>query len=127
MMDKTYDIENDTVTKEITKTVKIINYEISNLDSTAIDWAFWNDTYYFALDKNNNYIVNNLMDDTFSYLEINFFIILDTDGKIIYKKAYDLIEAKEIEFPQSLENSISTSEFFHHKRIRQFRKGNPKY
>ena len=112
IMRTSYEIENDNITKEIEKTVKIINYDIENLDSTAIDWASWDDTYYFAIDKNNDYVIANLMDDTFSYLEINFFIILDTDGKIIYKKAYDLLEEKEIDFPKSLENSISNNETF---------------
>jgi len=112
IMGTSNEIENDAITKEIEKTVKIINYEILNLDSTTIDWAFWDDTYYFAIDKNNDYVANNLMDDTFSYLEINFFIILGTDGKIIYKKAYDLAEEKEIDFPISLENSISNNETF---------------
>jgi len=117
------EIENDAITKEIEKTVKIINYEISNLDSTTIDWAFWGDTYYFVIDKNNDYVANNLMDDTFSYLEINFFIILGTDGKIIYKKAYDLTEEKEIDFPISLENSISNNETFLLTKSDSFVKG----
>ena len=112
IMRSSYEIENDNITKKIEKTVKIINYDIANLDSTAIDWASWDDTYYFAIDKNNDYAITNLMNDTFSYLEINFFIILDTDGKIIYKKAYDLLEEKEIDFPKSLENSISNNETF---------------
>lgn len=112
MMEKTFEIENNSITKDIQKTIKIINYEISNLDSTAIDWAFWDDTYYYVIDKNNDYVTNNLMDNTFSYLEINFFVILDTDGNIIFKKAYDLIEGKEIDFPKDLENSISDNETF---------------
>lgn len=123
IMGTSNEIENDAITKEIEKTVKIINYEISNLDSTTIDWAFWGDTYYFVIDKNNDYVANNLMDDTFSYLEINFFIILGTDGKIIYKKAYDLTEEKEIDFPISLENSISNNETFLLTKSDSFVKG----
>lgn len=112
MMDETYEIENKTISNEIYKTIKIINYEISNLDSTAIDWAYWDDTYYYVINQNNDYISNNLMDDTFSTLKINFFVIIDNNGKILYKKAYDLEEEKEIYFPQSLEDEISNSELF---------------
>jgi PAS domain S-box-containing protein len=112
MVDKTYVMESETASKEVFKTIKIINYEISNLDSTAIDWAFWNDTYYFVLDNNNDYILDNLMDDTFSTLKINFFVITDKTGKIVYKKAYDLAEEKELDFPQSLEDSIINTDIF---------------
>jgi len=112
LVDKTYEIENDLLTKEIENTVKLINYDISNLDSTVADWAFWDDTYYYASEKNYNYIEDNLVDETFTSLDINFFVILEDNGKIMYKKAYDLIEEKEIEFPQDLENSLSSSEIF---------------
>ena len=110
MVERTHEIENDTVSKELEKSVKLINHEISNLDSITVDWAFWNDTYYFAIDKNKEYINNNLMDDTFFTLRINFFVIKDANGKIIYKKAFDLTENKEIDFPQSLEDILSNSE-----------------
>ncbi|MCC7573242.1 MAG: PAS domain S-box protein [Candidatus Methanofastidiosum sp.] len=112
MVNKTYEMESETLSKEVHKTIKIINYEISNLDSTAMDWAYWDDTYYYAINQNNDYISHNLMDDTFSILKINFFVIIDNNGKILYKKAYGSVEEKELDFPQSLEDSIVNTDIF---------------
>ena len=37
----------------------------------------------------------NLVDDTFTSQDINLFLVLNTQGEIIYGKAYDIINAQD--------------------------------
>lgn len=73
---------------EIDEDFKILNSiiakEYENLQRTALDWAHWDDTYYFISGKNQqNYIEANLQDDTLKQLNINFMYFYDNKGNLI--------------------------------------------
>ncbi|UTW70788.1 hypothetical protein KHA80_08260 [Anaerobacillus sp. HL2] len=63
--------------------------EIDNLASLNRDWAVWDDTYFFLLGENENYIQSNLVDETFINNKLNFMIITDLKKDIIYQKGFD--------------------------------------
>jgi signal transduction histidine kinase len=71
------------------------------------DWANWDDTYVYAIDRNQSYEVANLMDATFVSTETNLLLILDNDNKVIFGKAYDLNEEKEILIPPEINDYLA--------------------
>ena len=66
-----------------------LNLEVNRIDRTAGDWAFWDATYQFSSDLNNDYIEENLGYDSFDVLGIDTFLIFDNDGNLKYSRAYD--------------------------------------
>jgi sensor domain CHASE-containing protein len=70
--------------------------ELDVIDTTAVDWAFWDDTYDFVQTGDPAYIDANLMDATFDALEMNLFLFHDAQGEIVYSKAYDLNAQSEV-------------------------------
>jgi len=95
-------IEKDIITKNIERIINAFSNEQYTLDTIAGDWAQWNDTYTFVQGKNPEYIANNLMDNTFTNLNINFMIFINTSDQIIYGKAFDLQKNEEIPIPPEL-------------------------
>ena len=90
---------------------------LSKLESTAGDWAPWNDTYLFVQGKDPGYIENNLNDETIVNLGINFMLFLDRSGNLIYTKCVDLETGEEapvqeglIDMVLSYQASISDAE-----------------
>lgn len=69
--------------------------ELDYLEGSVLDWGPWDDTYQFLSHNNDYYIENNLIDETFINLNLNFMVFLDKDGEIFYSKAFDLIEGQE--------------------------------
>jgi diguanylate cyclase (GGDEF)-like protein/PAS domain S-box-containing protein len=69
--------------------------ELDHLEGSVLDWGPWDDTYQFLSHNNDSYIENNLIDETFINLNLNFIVFLDKDGEIFYSKAFNLIEKKE--------------------------------
>ncbi|MDK2979731.1 MAG: hypothetical protein PWQ55_78 [Chloroflexota bacterium] len=87
---------------EINNVLAALNGDIENLSMMVSDWAIWDDTYYFVQDKNQHYIDANLVNSTFDGLGINVLLLLDTNGNMVYQKAYDLESHNVIPIPEEL-------------------------
>lgn len=90
-----------------------LDHETENLASITDDWAAWDDTYNFVQDKNQDYVDSNLVDGTFESLKLNLVIYFDTQGQVVYQKAFDLENQEEIAVSEDiLEFFISHSGIF---------------
>ncbi|MBD2308123.1 EAL domain-containing protein [Chroococcidiopsis sp. FACHB-1243] len=54
------------------------------------DWARWNDTYNFVLDRNQDYIDSNLYPAGLLALKLNLVLYVQPSGKIVYGTGFDL-------------------------------------
>ncbi|MFC1587057.1 CHASE4 domain-containing protein [Planctomycetota bacterium] len=73
------------------------------INTFAYDWACWDDTYNFIVDRNQEYIEVNLLDDTFSAIGLNVIIFSDINNSVIFKKAYDLNNKISQPVPKEME------------------------
>jgi PAS domain S-box-containing protein len=94
-------LEHDSVDENLQRISNAIESKVAVLDTLAIDWATWDETYNFAADGNEPYIQNNLNDTTFRYLDANLIAVIDQNGRIIKAKAFSL--ADDVEVPVSAE------------------------
>jgi PAS domain S-box-containing protein len=99
-------LEQTGTAQHVERTMGYLDMEYSRLRSVVEDWAFWDDTYRFAGNRNQSYISSNLMDDMFFNLDINYFMITDVNSRIVYKKSIDLSAKKETPFPEGMERLI---------------------
>jgi len=89
-LDSYKNLESDHVRDNMDLILKNSNTEIANLNSTVGDWGPWDDTYMFVTGDNPSYIVNNLIPATYDNLCLNFVVIVNNEGKIVYGESYDL-------------------------------------
>jgi len=83
------DIENDQAQKGVNQALTTLNYRLAQLQSRAIDYASWDDTYDFVQTQNHDYADANL-DTAFDNLNLNIIATLDNLGNLIYCKSYDI-------------------------------------
>lgn len=83
-------LESSHVQSDVNLVSKDIDSEIAGLSSNAPDWGGWNETYTFVLGQNPDYARTNLVNATFRSLGVNFIIITDVSGKILYGEGYNL-------------------------------------
>lgn len=81
---------------------KIILREISDVDTTCRDYAIWDDSYNFLKTRNEEYLKTNFVDSTFKTNRLDFALIADSGGKIIYSELFDSGSAKLMQFPPYL-------------------------
>ena len=85
-----------------------IEDKLTAMGSLLGDWAAWDATIDFIKSPDeSSYADDNLMDETFINLNLNFIICVNNSGEIVYCKFLDLKNNKEIECPPDLKKYIS--------------------
>lgn len=81
--------EREAVLRDLRRTHESLVHELQHLGIIAGDWAEWDDTYRFAVDGNNQYILSNLVNDTFIDNKLNIIAFYDESGRSIWAQAFD--------------------------------------
>ncbi len=59
------------------------------LNGQTKDWAFWDDSYAFIADDDQSYLERNVLSDMLTNLDLDYFVMLDKDKKILYARVMD--------------------------------------
>lgn len=70
------------------------------------DYSHWDDSYYFIKVNNQDYIDNNLIEDTFLNLDINFIYFVGKDNSIKYKQYFNNTNQQFEQFPENLNENM---------------------
>jgi diguanylate cyclase (GGDEF)-like protein/PAS domain S-box-containing protein len=103
-------LEDRSVRQNVGRALSAVSEELAQLDSVAKDWAPWDDTYRFAMDRNPAYVAANLLPSTFANLRLDLMLFLDSSGDVVYARAADRDAGAEVPFPRSLLGEISTND-----------------
>ena len=67
----------------------IVAFAQEELSEKLKDWAYWDDTYQYVQDKNQEYAVSNLNDDSISNLKVDVFIYTDLNNQVVFSEGFD--------------------------------------
>lgn len=104
-------IEDADTRRNIDRVVDAIGYRIENLATKAADWSQWDDTYRFIADKNRAFVESNLNEDALTALKINFLLLIDSKGNIVYGSGFDFEGEKPVPVPESLKAFLKPGSF----------------
>jgi len=93
-------LEREEAQRNMDRAVQAIQREAQHLAVTATDWATWDDTYQFVQDHNDAYREANLNLEALKNLKANVLAIVDTAGRIVWGKTYDLHAGEELALPE---------------------------
>lgn len=79
-------IERDEMVEDVVQAQSLLQSEISQLVTTAGDYAAWDDTYRFVQDRNKDYIVHGLGETFFSKLRLNLYCVVTVKGELAYSR-----------------------------------------
>jgi sensor domain CHASE-containing protein len=114
LLDNYETLEKQRAEVNVKRCLSALSNEVAELDSTATDWAEWDDTYAFIQDTNDNYLKSNLVDDTFTNLRLNIMIFMNSTGNVVYGKAFNLQNTSETPVSQNLLQLLSANDFLWH-------------
>ncbi len=100
-------LEDQDVRTNVKRAMSALEETISGINSVCGDWAPWNDTRDFVLYGNKQFVEDNLNDSTLTNLRLNFILVFNTSGKLIYSKGVDLIEEKDHPVSKALIKRLS--------------------
>ena len=100
-------IEKYGTEQNVQRATVILSETLSGAEAVVVDWAVWDDTYAFIEDVNDEYIERNLADETFVNYNINLMLFINASGRVIFSKAFDLVNHKEVPVPPQLLDDTS--------------------
>ena len=101
------DLEREVVRLNVDRARNVLSNELDYLDTNVRDEAAWDDTYAFIQSPYNDYIEKNLVDDTFIDLRLNLMLFIDSSGRIVFGKMFDLDAQREIPINQSIRDQFT--------------------
>lgn len=105
------DIEKDHMSNDIMQATNAFNHDLNNLHMITHDWSAWDDTYTFIEDTNSHYLESNLIDETLIGTELNFILYFDTNGELVYGKAYSYRDEEPMDVPDGIQESLLAQGF----------------
>src|SRR3982751_677370 len=78
--------QKKTIQSDVGRTVNALTQQLDNLASVSSDWAYWDETYQFVEDGNQEYIDANLYDESVANLNLDFMLYVNSKGENFYLK-----------------------------------------
>lgn len=98
--------------KDLNRCLEALRREIHYLDEFVHDWAAWDDAYEFVQNTNMDFIRSNLVRTTFIDNRLNVIMLLDPDGRVLWKKMLDLKTGLELNIAQFSDDRFPLSHAF---------------
>ena len=100
-------LEERNTRQNVARAQGVLSDYLSALSSTATDWAGWDDTYAFIEDGNERYIESNMADQTFVNLKLNLMLFVNSSGRLVWGRAFDLENGQVVAVPESLQAHLT--------------------
>ncbi len=96
--------------KNVQRALDAYTDEIAKLNTSAGDWANWDDTYAFIEDGNATYRQANLTDDAMAGLNLNLFVYIHASGRVVFSAGYDVQAAQGTRMPESFQAHLAPND-----------------
>ncbi len=106
-MDESYlRLERQEVGLAVQSTASSFSNDVRNIYSVTRDYAAWTDTYLFTEGRNPGWIEQNTADDFFERFGINYVLVINRSGSMVYAKGYNFSSGQDEEVPAALTDDI---------------------
>uniref|UniRef100_B8HP72 Diguanylate cyclase/phosphodiesterase with extracellular sensor n=1 Tax=Cyanothece sp. (strain PCC 7425 / ATCC 29141) TaxID=395961 RepID=B8HP72_CYAP4 len=102
-------VEQQMVSGDVQRVLQALNADLNHLDSTAADWAMWDETYAFIQNLDPQYIQTNLSAQSLVNLRLNLILFLEAGGKLAYARSVDLNTGQIVPLNPTLVNAVSNN------------------
>ncbi|HYF66011.1 MAG TPA: diguanylate cyclase [Herpetosiphonaceae bacterium] len=92
-------VETTDMQTNLERVAGAIKDNIGSLNRTAGDYATWDETYEFVVDRNQEYLEQDTNDTVFTVNQLNLMMIVDNDGAVVFGKAFDRGAQAEVPVP----------------------------
>lgn len=94
----------------INQAISSINYRLSDLNGKVKDYATWDDTYDYILNKNPEYVELNFVETTFDNLNLNLIAIVDNSRTLVYCQSYDFNNSVKVQTSEETRITLTSDD-----------------
>ncbi len=89
LLDNIDGLERTQVERNMERARSALRNNLGSLRAISRDYASWNDTYRFIVDKNAAYVATNFVPATYNNLKVNVIVMVDGAEKQVYGNFFD--------------------------------------
>ncbi|MEK6799594.1 MAG: CHASE4 domain-containing protein [Planctomycetota bacterium] len=79
-------VERNEALDDVTRCVHALERDAEFLSYSANDYGAWDDTYQFIEDRNEEYVKENLIPETYQNMKLDVFLFVRKDGALVWGK-----------------------------------------
>ena len=83
-------LEEKEANQDLDRITAFVDKKIDALDLVVRDWAFWDGSYNFVLDRTESYLSSNLQDITLRNNRFHLLVYLDDNSNMVWGTYYDV-------------------------------------
>lgn len=95
-------LENKVAQDDVRRALDAFTTEMEVSSRVGGDWAAWDELYFYVDGFNPDFPHTYLTPETFTDLHLDALLLLDKDGKVLSKMAYDVEKEQELDLPAGL-------------------------
>ena len=108
-------LENQLAQQNVERVLRALSDEVAALDVVARGWAMRDETAAFIRGPSRGYVQSSLGDAAFIGAGLNVVAFVSPSSEVVYSKAFDLQNEKQVAVPQGLERHLAKdSPLLHH-------------
>lgn len=104
-------LENQQAQQDVRRALDALGEELAALNRSAGDYAAWDDTYAYVQGDYPEYPKINLTQSTFTELNLNLLVILNTSGAVLFARQFDLERGRELPFSDDLKHLLTADSY----------------
>lgn len=102
------DMEREESLQHMARVMAAYDNELSRIDSIALDWGYWDDTYHFVGGNNPAFASDNFEGDSGANLRIDYMVFLNTERQFVYGRAFNAL-GDEDDFSSAMIEIVTTA------------------
>lgn len=106
LFERYLDLERENLSLNAMRLESILSAQVERMSANARDWAVWDSSYQYAKNPGPSFERENLVSDSFESLEINNLVFIDSNGKVLPSRGYDLQKKEWVPNPPSLVRAL---------------------
>ena len=76
--------DSEDVQHQVVRAHWFLSSSLDTLQGTCSDWAYWDDTYEYAADRNPEYVESNLTPESLATIRVDTMVLMDPSGNPIF-------------------------------------------
>lgn len=107
LLNRYLQMETDLTNTNVDRLTHALQERLNGIALSARDYAYWDETFHFVLTGDAAVIENDFTDSILPLLNLNYFLVADQAGSVLYSNGMNLATREELEIPAEVRNLLA--------------------
>ncbi len=106
VLERYQDMETELITTNADRLTQALQGQLDGMARSVRDYAYWDELYDFAQTGDRSMVENDLIDSMMPNLNVNYVVLVDRDGQVLYANGMNLSNLRRVEIPRAVLDAV---------------------